>query len=92
MKSKPSITGSQRRYLRQKVFYLSTACPSGHGNLCACPFYTVRKMSVMERFEWHRELSDLELLGILAHHQKCLMKKTDLKHQDHIKFRHPPKK
>jgi hypothetical protein len=82
MKRKLSVTGSQRQYLREKVFFLSAACPSGQSHLCDCPFHALRNMNVMGKYEWHRRLSDSRLLGILAHHQKCLMGKADLKQQD----------
>ena len=81
MQRKSLVTSSQRQYLRDKVFYLSAACPAGHGNPCACPLYAVRNMGVMEKHKWHRQLSDLRLLSILAHHQKCLLGKAGSKKQ-----------
>jgi two-component system OmpR family response regulator len=71
MKSEPLVTDLQRQELKDKVFLLSVACPFDHGNPCACPLYPVRKMGVMERFEWLLEQSDPDLLDIHTYHKRC---------------------
>ena len=65
-------TVSQRYVLQKQVVGLSICCPFDQTNPCACPLYAVRKMGVMERFEWLHEQSEEDMLNVLAHHQKCL--------------------
>jgi len=79
MTMEPLVTAVQRECLRDKVFLLLVACPFDHGNPYACPLRPVRKMGVVERIEWLRELSDQSLLDILAYHDKCLMDKKNFK-------------
>jgi len=66
---------SQRYLLHKQVFDLSVCCPFDRSNPDNCPLHTVRKMGVMERFEWLHGLSGPRLLDILAYHQRCLMRK-----------------
>lgn len=66
---------SKRYELQKQVFGLSVCCPFEHGNPCVCPLHEVRKMRVMERYEWLHKLSDEDMLHILALHQTCMSNK-----------------
>ena len=68
-------TGGLRRYMRERVFGLSVACPFDQGNPCVCPLHEIRKVSIQERDKWVRGLSTERMLEILTYHQKCLGEK-----------------
>jgi hypothetical protein len=79
MSPEPLVDGSQRYLLHKRVFGLSVACPFDHGNPGACPLHEVRKMGVMERFEWLHEQSEEGMRNLLVFHQKCLEEKEKIK-------------
>jgi hypothetical protein len=83
MKSKPLVTGSERHLLQKQVFGLSVCCPFDQGNPCDCPLHAVRKMGVMERFEWLHGQSEENMRNFLTSCQKCLEEKENLKKQRH---------
>jgi len=68
------ISTNQRK-LHGRLLALSEACPVDGSNPADCPFHECRKMSLLQRFEWARSLSQEEALEIIAIHANRVEKK-----------------
>ena len=75
MKEEHSATVSRRYFLQKEVFHSSVGCPLNHGNPSACPLHEVRKMGVLQRYEWLHEQSEEDLQDFLTFCQQCLEKR-----------------
>jgi len=70
-----SVFPTAKTELLAKVFGLTVACPSDQGNPCDCPLHEVRKLSLRERHEWARGLSEADMRVLIGYHEKCSTKK-----------------
>jgi len=64
------------RKLHGRIVALSVSCPDSECNPEECPFHEVRKMSLRERYQWSKTLSEDEALRLVQHHIKCVEEKT----------------
>ena len=69
------IVHPERYQLHKQVFDLSVCCPFDHKNPSACPLHEVRRMRVMEKYEWLHQLSNEDMIKLLNIHQTCLSSK-----------------
>jgi len=42
-----------------------------------CPFHKIRKMSLRDRYEWSKSVSEEEAVNLLEIHTKCVEEKMD---------------
>ena len=75
--------GGPRDILKKQVFDLLICCPFDHGNPPSCPLHEVRKVPVMQRYDWLDGLSEENMRSYLTFHKKCLKEKESLNQQDH---------
>ncbi len=50
---------------------LAMTCPIELANPPDCPFHEIRKMSVLERFQWLRNHTRLQAENLLCYHANC---------------------
>ena len=63
------------RKLHGKIVALSVACPVDECNPVECPLHEVRKMTLRERYEWSKSISEDEAIKLVQHHIKCVEEK-----------------
>jgi len=74
-----NVSSATKKELLAKVFGLTMACPREQSNPPDCPLFEVRKLSLKERHEWVRNLSEGDMRMLLEHHEKCSARKMLLK-------------
>jgi len=73
-----TVSQRLREELRDGLLPLAELCPLQQLNPEDRPLYSVRKMNLLERFEWFDALSEQGLAALAAYHQNCLHAKSGL--------------
>ena len=74
-KKKIGPARNPRVELERRAFELSKRCPAAQSNPGECPLFGLRPMLARERRAWIHQLSDDELVYLVAYHRACFAEK-----------------
>ena len=57
---------------RELILGLSFACPFYGSGLPECPLNDVRKMPLLERYEWSKTINEEEVHKLIECHKRCV--------------------